>query len=449
MTPSVVSRLLRGLRGRSDEESGAGFAALPTAGRVSVAVVCLIGTLAAVAALLQPGPTVAEAVTGGVLGVAVAVSDRVGARLGYRDGVTASIDTLFVTAGILVLAPRALVLLAAVSFLLEAPSRRLHQRLVNLALIGVSALCVAMAAELLFGRPVREVLGSGDGAAGVLGAGIALVLVTLVPDGVLRLVMRLAGAGADVAAIPFRRRALEDLTINSVGVVLALLWLSRPAALVFLVLPVMFLQRLVHYSEVLQASRRDSKTGLLNAVAFREQVARDLTTSATGRRRRAAWVVMIDVDHLREVNNTHGHLVGDLVIGHVAAALRKATRRQDLIGRFGGDEFLLYLRDATQSTAIEVAERVRRGVAAPSFAEPGGAAAGSGVAPGSRTEPARVVAATTVSVGIARALPGEDVDEVIGRADRAAYAAKAAGRNAVRLDRVGLDPRVDESLTAS
>jgi len=127
-------------------------------------------------------------------------------------------------------------------------------------------------------------------------------------------------------------------------------------------------------------------------------------------------LAMADLDFFKRVNDVHGHLAGDAVLRDVAARMRSAVRDQDVVGRYGGEEFLLLMQGADLATARGVVERVRERVAA---------------APINLHD---VQVAVTISIGLAQASSGESAHALIDRADRALYAAKQAGRNRVVMD---------------
>jgi len=123
---------------------------------------------------------------------------------------------------------------------------------------------------------------------------------------------------------------------------------------------------------------------------------------------------MVDVDGFKDVNDTYGHDLGDALLRHLAAVMRREVRAEDMVCRIGGEEFLLVLADTSLHTAMTLAERVRQSIA--------GAAFISG----------EVNCKVTVSVGVALREPGmQRVEELIKAADNALYAAKAGGRNRV------------------
>ncbi|MHB8221168.1 MAG: sensor domain-containing diguanylate cyclase [Acidimicrobiales bacterium] len=122
-------------------------------------------------------------------------------------------------------------------------------------------------------------------------------------------------------------------------------------------------------------------------------------------------VAMVDLDHFKAVNDRHGHLVGDQVLTEAAARARRALRTGDSIGRYGGEEFLILLPRCDLGQAVEVAERVRSGIGSAPFTTTAGAIE------------------LTASIGVAYAQPGRTSVDVIDRADRALYRAKATGRD--------------------
>ncbi|OAN48037.1 response regulator [Paramagnetospirillum marisnigri] len=127
-------------------------------------------------------------------------------------------------------------------------------------------------------------------------------------------------------------------------------------------------------------------------------------------------VLMFDLDHFKQVNDRHGHAVGDAALRAAAAALRANLREIDILGRLGGEEFAVLLPETTQAGAAEVAERLRQAMAQAAIALPDG-------------QPPLFL---TASLGVAeRAADEMSVDQVLARADAALYRAKDAGRNRI------------------
>jgi diguanylate cyclase (GGDEF)-like protein len=126
-------------------------------------------------------------------------------------------------------------------------------------------------------------------------------------------------------------------------------------------------------------------------------------------------IAMVDLDHFKNVNDTHGHLVGDEVLRDATARMRASVRDFDTVGRYGGEEFLIILENATLDTANVIAERMRRHVEESPI----------------QVKDMRI--RLTLSLGLAAAHKEDGVESLLERADAALYAAKAAGRNCVRV----------------
>jgi diguanylate cyclase (GGDEF)-like protein len=161
-------------------------------------------------------------------------------------------------------------------------------------------------------------------------------------------------------------------------------------------------ETLLHQLEYL--SRRDELTGLLNRRVLSEELEREL--ASIRREPRPLSLVMLDLDHFKDYNDEHGHQAGDRLLRSAAAAWSDKLRETDTIARYGGEEFVVILPDCTLQAAVVLADQLRQAL-------PQGATCSAGVA-------------TTLSVTSAA--------ELIGRADRALYAAKRAGRNLTRAE---------------
>jgi diguanylate cyclase (GGDEF)-like protein len=169
----------------------------------------------------------------------------------------------------------------------------------------------------------------------------------------------------------------------------------------------------------LQAST-DGLTGLINRRSL-ENAMRRLREDGSG-----FSFVMADLDHFKDLNDSHGHETGDRALRIFSETLRNAMRTDDLACRYGGEEFAIVLPGADIGEAVEVIERVRESLAQ---------ATGRGDAP-----------AFSASFGIAYSGDAADLDDLVQRADRAMFAAKAAGRDRICLD--GHAQAVAPSLTA-
>jgi diguanylate cyclase (GGDEF)-like protein len=160
---------------------------------------------------------------------------------------------------------------------------------------------------------------------------------------------------------------------------------------------------------------QDALTGAANRRTVIAALDRDMTRSM--RNLQPLSVLMIDIDHFKTINDVYGHLAGDRVLCGVVDALRERTRAQDMVGRYGGEEFMVLLPDTWAEGARQLAEKLRQGVADTVF-DIGGK---------------RV--SVTVSIGVCGgAITADDTwDHLIHEADAALYRAKEAGRNRVEV----------------
>ena len=186
----------------------------------------------------------------------------------------------------------------------------------------------------------------------------------------------------------------------------------------YVVFQTMIMSAMVHaWHSREQDIRTLSQTDALTGVANRRHILEllDAVLLSTRRRDTPVAVLMVDIDHFKRINDDHGHLAGDRALVAAAAALRDCLRQGDLIGRYGGEEFLIILPGTLEENALEVAERCRRAIGALVIDANG------------------VSLPLTASVGLAcRACSHiHDSDHVIHLADEAMYEAKKSGRNRV------------------
>jgi diguanylate cyclase (GGDEF)-like protein len=219
---------------------------------------------------------------------------------------------------------------------------------------------------------------------------------------------------------------LLEIATLSLGALVAMAYLTNPWLALFCLPPLLVLHRAVLVHQLEEAASLDGKTGLLNAAAWHVQAERAL--QRTKRRDGPSGVLVLDLDHFKAVNDTHGHLAGDHVLSAVADVLRNEVRDRDLVGRFGGEEFVVMLAGLGGRGSAElqaVAERIRRRVAELRVEIP-------------TPDGPLTVRGLSVSVGCAL-MPdcGAELRDLLEVADRALYAAKGAGRNAVRMGNPG------------
>lgn len=133
-------------------------------------------------------------------------------------------------------------------------------------------------------------------------------------------------------------------------------------------------------------------------------------------------ILMIDIDHFKEINDTYGHPAGDDAIRRVSQLLRAEVRANDMVGRYGGEEFIVLMPDTGAAGAAHVAEKLRGAIAE------------------RITSPAPI----TISVGVATGIRGKHLlEQILARADTALYDAKQAGRNCVRVAAAPVEPRAE------
>lgn len=161
-------------------------------------------------------------------------------------------------------------------------------------------------------------------------------------------------------------------------------------------------------AELTELAVTDPLTGLWNRRHTNELLSADLAQAR--RHGQVLTVLMVDIDHFKSINDTYGHQTGDNVLIEVGRRLRDQVRGTDVVGRWGGEEFVILLRHCGLSDALATAEKLRRQIAEASFGP---------------------LFSVSVSIGAAQLQPGEDLASWLGRADAALYEAKRAGRNAV------------------
>jgi diguanylate cyclase (GGDEF)-like protein len=245
---------------------------------------------------------------------------------------------------------------------------------------------------------------------------VAIFVYTVVNAGLVQGAIRLA-MYPDKPAPLFSRGQYDLLEIATLCLAgLTALALKYEPWLTLLVVPTMVvLNRTALLKELEVAATTDSKTGLLNAVAWRQLAGREL--SRAQREKRSAAMLIVDMDNFKLINDSYGHLVGDAVLKAVADLLAVELRGYDTVGRFGGEEFVALLADVSAMQALEISDRVLRAVRALEVP------ARDGKSP---------VRGLSASIGVA-CYPeqGSEVEDLLHVADSALYTAKREGRDRV------------------
>ena len=216
---------------------------------------------------------------------------------------------------------------------------------------------------------------------------------------------------------PYSRSTFVPLTTDALYTVLGAaavgVWFTAPALLLLAFPALLLVRRVSDTTQLAALADTDAKTGLPNVRYFEREAAAALARDgATGT---PTGILFLDLDHFKNVNDTHGHAAGDRVLREAGEVFALALRRRDLIARYGGEEFVALLPDTDTAGALAVAEAVRVAIAAHRF----------GLSDGTTLH-------CTASIGVASApADGTDLAALLAQADGAMYAAKTV-RNAVR-----------------
>ena len=320
---------------------------------------------------------------------------------------------VFVLAGVLLLPPWLVALLCVLQHVPEWRKERYPVEIqgFNIANYTLAALGGAAAAHVVLGTRSAGA-DSRTAVAGAL-AGIAFVLVN---HGVLAGMLRVARGHTLKQSGLFTLESLStDLVLALIGVGLAAWWNVNLWLVPVAIAPLVLIHRALSIPRLRAQASLDAKTGLYNAGYLKSALEDELERAR--RFRRPLSVMVADLDLLRQINNTHGHLSGDAVLLGVAEILRQELRPFDIAARFGGEEFAVVLPETRLDDALGIAERVRGAVERRRFER-----RGSG-------DPVPA----TLSIGVSSfPLHARDADELIHQADLALYRAKAQGRNRVR-----------------
>lgn len=231
---------------------------------------------------------------------------------------------------------------------------------------------------------------------------------------------------------------LIEYVITMLGYSVAIGWQLNPWLIPLVLTPLALCHRALTVHKLKVEAQTDSKTGLWNARHFATLFANELERSR--RFQRPTAVIMADLDLLRNINNSYGHLAGDTVLAGIGQIIKKTLRDYDIAGRFGGEEFAIVLPEVAQEEARAMAERVRMAIEAATF----------------HVSTSSTPLQATMSLGIA-CFPadGQNAKELIHAADVAVYQAKIQGRNRVvcnvdvppiiRLEHKGVEDRLGES----
>ncbi|HYN88917.1 MAG TPA: GGDEF domain-containing protein [Ardenticatenaceae bacterium] len=330
-----------------------------------------------------------------------------------------SATIVFFFAGALLLPPSLFVLLVLISRLVEWVRERLAR---SLELPGWYIQPFNIATHLLAGFAARGVYFgvSGDALtfesplAVVAALSASAVYVSLNHALVARALVLARGISLRESGLLGLESLLPDFNNLCLGAIVAVLWGVNPWLIVLIFAPLVLIYRALMVPELKQEARTDAKTGLWNARHFNALFADELERAK--RFHRPLALIMADLDLLRNVNNTYGHLAGDAVLAGIGRVMRGCVRDFDISARFGGEEFAIVLPETAPDEARAVAERIRAAIETTPYAIPG------------RATPIHA----TMSFGVAcYPANAETASALIHEADVAVYQAKHSGRNRV------------------
>ena len=167
------------------------------------------------------------------------------------------------------------------------------------------------------------------------------------------------------------------------------------------------------YRAATQSALRDPLTDTGNRIAMDQTLQREIELAR--RHMQPLSLLMLDIDHFKQINDTHGHSAGDDVLKAVAASIKNQLRNVDMVFRYGGEEFLILLSNTSREAAALVGERLRSAAQTEDYPADG------------------CTVELTVSLGCSTLLPGESADSLLRRADSALYVAKREGRNRLTM----------------
>lgn len=282
------------------------------------------------------------------------------------------------------------------------------------AYVVVAGLAASIAAHLVVGD--QPDLMHGDGRTGLVGVVVAAAVFLLVETVLFHGSAYLNVAGDEGwlrRTLRSRSFYLTEAGVLLVGGLSAAIWTGGGWFVVLLVPVYLITQRAALHEPLRERAEYDEKTHTLRFESWRRLAIRGMERCE---RRKESWCLLFaDLDHFKQFNDDWGHLVGDDALAVVAEAIRGELREDDLLGRFGGEEFSIFLPDVTAEEAAGIAERIRAKVSGTDLPTAG---------------------RLTISIGLATVNPQDGPVEfvkVLTAADRAVFVAKSDGRNRIRV----------------
>jgi diguanylate cyclase (GGDEF)-like protein len=251
----------------------------------------------------------------------------------------------------------------------------------------------------------------------LVAAGAGAVTQWLINQGLILAAFKLENPVASIRDGLFSREMLHNDATELCAALLVAVGMTISHLTLIIALPLAtLLQRSFRHAQLLNEARADAKTGLLNAATWEREagaeIARAVRTSSP------LAVALLDLDRFKQINDTHGHLLGDEVLRAIADTMTGVLREYDLAGRFGGEEFVMLLPQTRATDAFRIAERVRDHIARLPIASPTGE---------------RVQVTASIGVAALDAGSSRELTDLLAAADAALYRAKASGRDQVQM----------------
>lgn len=299
----------------------------------------------------------------------------------------------------------------------------LHRRVFSTAVMGLSNASASVVFHVMTGQGFGMVTRPGAHAAlWVAAVAVAALTLWIVNTSLLFPAIKGADPAVSIRELYLARERVQNDVAELCVAVLVTLGIAVTPVTIFLAFPfVTLLQRSFRHVHLVNASRVDSKTGLLNAGTWEREAASEVARAV--RTHTPLAVALIDIDHFKAVNDSFGHLAGDKALREVAHTLTIFLREYDLVGRFGGEEFALLLPQAKAVDAYRIAERIRVYISAMPI----------DVHEDPNAEPVRL----SISIGVAAlgarwdSGTGGQLTDLLAAADGALYQAKQNGRDQV------------------
>ena len=248
---------------------------------------------------------------------------------------------------------------------------------------------------------------------GVLSIVISMGIFTFLNHFILGIVLWLArGENFKVSRMLDLFPFMMDVTLLMFGCILTVVWNTSPYIVILFLFPLYLIYTTLRIPALERQTEMDQKTGLFNHRYFIEHLTKELDRA--NRFDRPLSIMMLDLDLLRNINNTYGHLAGDEVLIGIARILKQSVRDYDVVARFGGEEFSIMMPETSLRQSFERAEIIRRAIEGSEFAIP------------TSVMPIKV----TISIGLAeRESFTQTIEEIIHNSDTALYHSKLKGRN--------------------